>query len=123
VEIPADLDGVDLSPRFGGEPIAPVERSLYWHFPGYLEANARRGSWRQTPGSAIRRGRHKLIWLYESSTAQLYDLQADIGESTDLAAEQPDLRDALLADLRSWLASTNAPLPLTLEGEPVSLPR
>ncbi len=38
---------------------------LYWHFPGYLQANEKKGIWRTTPAGAIRSGDYKLIEFFE----------------------------------------------------------
>ncbi|MCA8953490.1 MAG: sulfatase [Planctomycetes bacterium] len=121
-EVPGDLDGSDLARRFGPEPGDVPERALYWHFPGYLQADGRRGTWRTTPGSVIRRGDHKLIWWYETGTAQLFDLANDLGEDRDLAEQQPERCDELVRELGSWLERTAAPLPRTREGPAVPLP-
>ena len=76
---PADLEGTSLWPVFGGKTLA--ERPLFWD----------RGRQR-----AVRRGRWKLL-LDAKGTAQLYDLQTDPGEKTDLAKRKPDL----VKDLRT----------------------
>ncbi len=89
--------GVDLRPEIeidgrsfldvlrGGEGGAArvaeaAERDLFWHYPHY----ANQGGF---PGGAIARGRYKLIERYEDGQVHLYDLDADVGEGNDLAAE------------------------------------
>jgi len=55
---------------------------------------------------AIRTGRYKLIVAPDQGLAQLFDLQADPGERTDLAAERPGLLDELCPELRYWAERT-----------------
>ncbi|MBK8978046.1 MAG: sulfatase [Planctomycetes bacterium] len=109
---PARLDGVDLLPALRGGELP--ERDLVWHFPGYLEANAERGTWRTRPGSAIRRGSLKLIEWLETGQVELYDLAADPGEQRDLAREQPVRAAELLLRLRSWRSRHGAAMPAPL---------
>ncbi len=98
------LDGVDLLPLFRGEG-GPGERDLFWHFPHY-------GNQGGFPGSAIRRGGHKLIEFFEDGSLELYDLAADLGEERDLAAAKPELIAELHEALKQWRADVGAKLPI-----------
>ncbi|MFM7556485.1 MAG: sulfatase/phosphatase domain-containing protein, partial [Verrucomicrobiota bacterium] len=105
------VDGVDLGPLFAGGCGQPLDRSLYWHAPGYLgsgEDHAARDTWRSQPAGAIRAGRHKLIEHFEDGRLELYDLVADIGETRDLAAAEPDRVAALRGRLEAWRRSVGA---------------
>jgi arylsulfatase A-like enzyme len=123
-KLPADhaLDGVDLSGRLQTEPEAVAERALFWHFPGYLQANGKAGTWRTTPAASVRRGDLKAMFWFETRTWSMFDLAADIGESNNLASSRPDELRALAAELRAWLAKTSAPMPSEVGGGPVALP-
>jgi uncharacterized sulfatase len=80
-KVPAGLDGIDFSPLLRGEAFTPpVDRPLYWEFHegGFSQAVLFDGKWK-----AIRLGR-------PSAPVALYDLDADPGESRNLAAEQPE---------------------------------
>ena len=93
--VPADwkLDGRSFLPLLTGETDAPPERALFWRQHG--SAGAR----------AMRLGRWKLHHDRKSGAAPaLYDLDADIGEERDLAADQPDRVRSMLAELDSWEA-------------------
>jgi arylsulfatase A-like enzyme len=106
-------DGVSLLPLLTREQ-QPADRPLFWHFPAYLERDASVPAgepFRTTPVSAIRQGRYKLLWFFESARAELYDLDTDIGESRDIAAEAPETTASLLAQLQAWWADTGAYLP------------
>jgi len=116
------LDGVDLSSRLQAKPQAVAARSLYWHFPGYLQANSKAGTWRTTPVACVRRGPLKVMYWFETRTWSMFDLAADIGESQDLAAKRPGELRTLAADLRAWLVATNAVMPKEIGGGPVALP-
>jgi arylsulfatase A-like enzyme len=107
----ADLCGLDLakSPAWDGVSLAPVlkqsgsvqRESLYWHYPHYHPGGA-------TPYAAIRAGDYRLVEFYEDGKVELYNLQDDVGEATDLAAAQPAKRDELLAKLRTWRKEVGA---------------
>jgi len=99
------LDGVSFAPFLtGGE--APVRDTIFFHFPSYIGAGG--------PSSAMRKGNYKLIEQFESGTAELYDLDKDIGESRDLANSNPELTRQLYAELLSWHQATGAPRPTEL---------
>ena len=105
------LDGMSLMPLLAGTDRLPA-RSLYWHFPAYLEAPRRfSGPWRTTPAGAIRRGDYKLIEYFEDGRLELYDLRNDLGESTNLADQMPRRVEELYGDLRGWREEVGADLP------------
>ena len=89
------LDGINLSPLWFGEEAFP-DRSLYWHFPIYLQAykkNADDGRdplFRTRPGSVIRSGKWKLHEYFEDGGIELYDLESDPGERNNLVDAHPD---------------------------------
>ncbi len=80
-------------------------RDLFWHYPHYSPQGGR-------PAAAIRNANDKLILFFEDSRVELYDLQNDIGESTDLAALQPKKAAALRKRLEEWLRVTGAQIPV-----------
>lgn len=124
------LDGVDLMPALERK-AAPVKRSLFWHFPGYLDSPVLRGrpgdvelGFRTRPVSVIRKGPWKLHLFHEewildggreklpgNGAVELYDIAADEGERRDLAPSNPEIRDELLEELLAWIKATDAPLP------------
>jgi arylsulfatase A-like enzyme len=83
---------------------APSGRPLVWHFPHW-------GNQGGSPGTAIRAGKWKLIrWGWPART-ELFDLEADPGERTDLASRQPETVAALSGQIDAFLAETRAFLP------------
>jgi arylsulfatase A-like enzyme len=94
-ETPATTDGVSMAPTLLGTPRKQNEHEyLYWEFH-------ERGF-----SQAVRMGQWKAIRLPSGGLA-LYDLQTDLGETTDVAADQPKV----LAKIREVLAAarTNSP--------------
>ncbi|MBI5685052.1 MAG: sulfatase-like hydrolase/transferase [Verrucomicrobia bacterium] len=96
------LDGVDLLPFLSGEKSGAPHDAFYWRFGGQM---------------AIRAGDYKLV-RYDSNAdtltgarnqpvtaAKLYNLAADIGETKDLAVEQPDKLKELQSKWEAWNAT------------------
>ncbi len=85
------LEGRDLLPVLrGGE--RPTSEPLYWEWAG---------------NCAIREGKWKLVWdtLNPEKRWQLFDLEADRTELTDVAAQQTDQVAKLTADYLRWADS------------------
>jgi len=77
-----NIDGISLLPTLTGQGEQRDHEYLYWEFPGYGGQQALRlGRWK-----AIRTNMNK-----GNRTLELYDLDRDIGEEHDLAAEHPDV--------------------------------
>ncbi|MEM1295702.1 MAG: sulfatase [Verrucomicrobiota bacterium] len=119
----ASIDGVSLVPLLI-DPKAAIERShpLIWHFPYYHperrfetcpeEIGIGDYVTSQTrPHSVIRDGDWKLIHFYEDDQVELYNLEADLGEQNDLAAQKPEIAQALKGQLKHELEESDARLP------------
>ncbi|MFI3277682.1 MAG: sulfatase [Rikenellaceae bacterium] len=98
------IDGVSLSSVVSGEGEL-AERSLFWHYPHY-------GNQGGEPSSTIRRGDWKLIYYWEDSRSELYNLSIDISESEPLNHLYPERVESLRAELMEWLKQTNARRPV-----------
>lgn len=108
------LDGESLVKLFR-DPAAKLQRdAIYQHFPGYLGAGV--DAWRTTPVSVIQSGNWKLMEFLEDGRLELYDLANDIGETRNLAKENPAKTKELHARLVAWRAEVNAPMPTKNEG-------
>ncbi|MEL6106967.1 MAG: sulfatase [Planctomycetota bacterium] len=92
-------DGQSLVGVLRGE---TLDRALYWHFPHYSNHGM------QSPGGAIRDGKHKLLEYFENGTVELFDLDADPGESRNLAGSNPELAERMLRKLRAWRETVSA---------------
>ena len=91
------LDGVDLLPHLTGTAATSLQdRTLFWRTGG-------------GKSFAVRRGNAK--WVKNGDQpAELYDLAADIGETTNLAAEQKETAAALQQACEAWNRTLVAPL-------------
>lgn len=101
--VPAQhVDGVDFTPALRGEPFhrGPV----FWHYPHYSNQGGR-------PAAAVRDGRWKLVCQFEGDPLQLYDVVADPGEHTDLAARHPDVTQRLHETLLRWIEEVGGRVP------------
>jgi len=96
----AGLDGVSLLPALRGNPLK--RDAVYWHYPHYHHC---------APCGAVRKGNYKLIEYFEDGRLELYDLPADLGETTDLAAKLPAKAAELQKDLAAWRKRVGARMP------------
>lgn len=95
------LDGVSFLPFLEKPDTAPSGRKLFWHYPHW-------GNQGGAPGTAVRAGKWKLIqWQWPART-ELFDLEADPGEKTNLAAEHPEITSDLTSRIDDFLAETKA---------------
>jgi len=92
-------DGHSFAEVIEGAKDAPRNEPNIWHFPH----NRGGGGPGLEPFSAIRMGDFKAIFFYGPRRWELYNLKRDIGETADLATENPtklkELAGRLLADL------------------------
>ncbi len=114
------LDGKSILPLLMGKGSFPKDRTLYWHFPVYLqnyageEDQSRDAKFRTRPGTVLRKGKWKLHEYFEDGALLLYDLENDPGETNNLAAEKPKKLEALKADMYAWRQRTDSPVPTKL---------
>ena len=106
------IDGVPLGER-------DVESVIGWHQPHQWGASG--------PGiepfTAIRQGKWKLIFLHEDRRLELYDLENDISESTDLSTIDVDATNSLAVTLTKWAKRMDAqPSILKKNGQSVCWP-
>ncbi|NNE93902.1 MAG: sulfatase [Verrucomicrobiales bacterium] len=99
-----ESDGRNLAPILNGfgEVEYDPELPLFWHYPHYNRHP------HSAPVSIIRRGKWKLIKFLETGDFELYDLEKDIGETNNLAAENPDVLAALKQQLADWKMKVRA---------------
>ena len=97
VELPSDrsYDGADLLPYLLGERSGPPHGALFWRTGGH------RG---------IRTGDWKLISDARTGSRVLFDLARDPSEANDVSASQPEVAEAMEAQLRAWEATLATPL-------------
>lgn len=90
------LDGVDLLPFLRGENRSAPHARLFWRMDG-------------GEAFAVREGRWKWLRTYRNAP-QLYDLEADLGERRDLAAQHPEVAARLAAAAAAWDRELIAPV-------------
>jgi arylsulfatase A-like enzyme len=111
------IDGNSLVPLLAKKGEFPKNRSLYWHFPIYLqnyageEDQSRDAKFRTRPGSVIRKGKWKLHEYFEDGALLLFDLEKDPGETTNLAQSNPKKLKQLKEDLYAWRERVQVPVP------------
>lgn len=121
VDLPKEqpLDGVSLLPLLRGQEHKWRERSLFWHFPAYLQSyggptsdEQRDPLFRSRPCSVIRKGKWKLHEYFERGEFELYDLESDIGEEKNLVDDKEAVAAALKRELDAWRKKIGAPVPI-----------
>jgi len=111
------LDGRSILPLLTGKSLFPKGRTLYWHFPIYLqnyageEDQSRDAKFRTRPGTVLRKGKWKLHEYFEDGTLLLFDLENDPGETKNLAQEKPKKLKVLKNDMYAWREQTQSPVP------------
>ncbi|USN99386.1 MAG: sulfatase [Phycisphaeraceae bacterium] len=116
----SEIDGRDLSPLLTGRPqLFDADRVLGWNQPHQWGADG--------PGirpfTSIRRGDWKLIYFHAGRRFELYNLAADLGEASDLAAEDPDRVAELAGVMEAWIERTGAQLSIDkTTGEEIERP-
>jgi arylsulfatase A-like enzyme len=76
---------------------------LFFHYPHYYSTT--------TPVSGIRAGNWKLLEYLEDDRVELFNLERDLGEATDLASRQPGKATELRVRLHRWRRETGAAMP------------
>ena len=126
------VDGRDISVEFQQQRRLN-HRYIYFHYPLYLEDEQRHDGpmpgFRAIPASAVIKGKWKMIEYFVpdrelvsnavGNQIELYNLEADIGEATNLAndiqhrdIEIQNVYRELRQNLREWRRDVRAPVPL-----------
>ncbi len=104
-QVPTGVDGVSHAAEWrGGASTAAANRELYWHYPHYSNQGGR-------AASSFRQGNYKVVYDWGDSTAQLFNLRGDIGETMNLYSCGVELTDSLQARLFEQLRVAGAKLP------------
>jgi arylsulfatase A-like enzyme len=86
-QAPANIDSISFLPTLKGEPDQQAEHDyLYWEF---YEGSGGAQAVRQGPWKAVRKPG-------ETGPVELYNLEEDLGEEHDVAAEHPDIVSRLV---------------------------
>ena len=103
-ELPAEqaIDGESFVETLSDNAANP-NRVLFWHYPVYHHGR---------PAGAVRQGKWKLVEHFDTGEVELYDLEEDIGEQNDLAAQFPQKKEELSKQLSDWRAGIDAQMPV-----------
>lgn len=91
--VPADIDGISMAPLLNGLPDEQKQHAhLYWEaYNNNGQQAVRRGPWK-----AVRTG----ILKNPAKPLELYNLDTDLAETTDVAAQHPGMAAEMLALMR-----------------------
>jgi arylsulfatase A-like enzyme/Tfp pilus assembly protein PilF len=110
-----DLATIDIPPAAQGRSLLPLARGERMPLPAVSETWYPRQHFGWSELAAIRDGRYKLI---AAPRRELYDLQADPGETHDLASSDAARADALERELHEILGKTSSRKPAS-EARPI----
>jgi arylsulfatase A-like enzyme len=86
------LPGVSLTNLLFQGIELPADRAIFWDRAG---------------NRAVRKGKWKVVSIFPQNQWQLFDLETDRGETTDLAAQHPDVVKALNTEYEAWAKRTD----------------
>ena len=92
------LDGKSYANTLLNQSQSP-RSAMFWHFKtqGHLARVCGTPS-----GTVINDGKHKLINWYDSGKIELYNVNKDIGETSNIADKKPKVTQRLMTELKSW---------------------
>lgn len=97
-----ELDGNSITPIFKNDIKEFAERPLFWHIAS---------QWKHGTCSVIRKNNYKLIQFLADGKLELYNLNEDPSESTNLVETNKDVANTMLAELVEWRKQNKVPLP------------
>ncbi len=101
------VDGQSFTSMLKGHKVNNSNRPLFWHYPNNWGPSG--------PGigatSTIRKGDWKLIYYHLDSHFELFNLNTDIGETTNLANKEIPKVKELAVELGTYLRSVKAQMP------------
>lgn len=102
--LPDNMDGQSIAPLLTGGSFTR-NKPLFFHSPHYDQNPNKK------PQSAVVDGNYKLVADYESGAINLYNLDSDIGESTNLSGSETVKANELTLVLRDHLKEVSASMP------------
>ncbi len=99
-----EFDGKDKSRVLLGKPSAE-NRTLFWEYGRNNQSFAFPKEPDRSPNLAIREGNWKFLINFDETDAELYNLETDSRETTNLIQEKPELANKLKNKLLNWRKS------------------
>ncbi len=104
--MPRNLDGLSIVPTLLGREKQKKHEFMYWEWGRYNWAKDRNEP--GGPAQAVRMGKFKAVRPKPGAPFELYDLSKDIAETSNIAAEHPDI----VAKIEKWIKQNRvAPRP------------
>jgi arylsulfatase A-like enzyme len=106
---PAVVEGGSMKALLLGDGTAAVSRPgkyLVFHWPHYQHEK------HSTPDTTLLMDGWKLHYWWESGSVQLFHLDQDLGESSELAQQYPERAAAMKSTLQAYLKNIGAQLPV-----------
>ena len=100
VDIPDDIDGINVWPAIVGKDSLPADRYLYWEF------------YEKRFGQAIRWRNWKGVKNDLDQPWELYDLSKDVSEENNVAEKHPELID----QFQNWIKNNRTESPYWASG-------
>jgi arylsulfatase A-like enzyme len=91
------LDGTSFTWALDEKENPKPNRAIFWH--NGVARPVRTGDYYS---SSVRQGRYKLIDYYKQNRVELYDIEADFMETTNLAEAMPEIADSLQKMVVKW---------------------
>ena len=106
-----EVTGAAYPARRNGTDVLPMEgASLLPIFEGKRRADHESLCWYLYGNRAVRQGKWKLVWGANVARWELFDMEQDRTETTDLSADEPERVAQMEADWLLWAKQTGAPL-------------
>ena len=97
------LDGISMLPALTEDKFDP-EREVFTHYPVFHH---------EQPMSALRKGDWKIVENLVTGAFDLYNLEYDVNEMTDLKYSYPEKLEEMKTALDKWQEDTGAAMPVT----------
>lgn len=99
------LDGQDMSTALLNSPVAH-SKTIFWEYGrSSKEFKYPQREYDRSPHLAVREGKWKLLINADGADAQLYNLEADANETTNLAGKNPELAKKMSDQALTWKRS------------------
>jgi arylsulfatase len=106
------LDGISIVPTLLGQPKKQKEHEfLYWEYPK-VDFKTKKFD-PDKSNMAIRKGKWKLVRHGKAGTLELFDLNADISETRDLADKYPEI----VSELKALADASHSPVPPQIDAD------
>jgi arylsulfatase A len=104
-KIPNGIDGKSILSILKDPSVKFNREAIFWHYPHFSNQGGR-------PVGAIRDGKWKLVKSLETNALELYDLDNDISESTNLKDKYPEIAKEMHQKLLDWQVAIKASMPI-----------